>query len=79
MLSAMGTGDGERRVIESESEVTQATEATRLSRHGFQARPAKGYRHGRVLLAGDAAHVSPATGMGLNVGSTDWFGDPVKP
>ena len=46
-------------------------EATRLSRYGFQARQVEQYRRGRVLLAGDAAHVFPATGVGLNIGMTD--------
>jgi 2-polyprenyl-6-methoxyphenol hydroxylase-like FAD-dependent oxidoreductase len=46
-------------------------EASRLSRYGFQARQVDRYRDGRVLLAGDAAHVFPATGVGLNVGMLD--------
>lgn len=47
------------------------TTVTRLSRYGFQARMVERYRHGRILLAGEAAHVFPATGVGLNVGMTD--------
>ena len=43
-------------------------EATRLSRYQFQARQAERYRDGRILLAGDAAHQFPATGIGLSVG-----------
>ncbi len=46
-------------------------EVTRLSRYGFQARLADRYRHGRILLAGDAAHQFPATGIGINFGLTD--------
>jgi 2-polyprenyl-6-methoxyphenol hydroxylase-like FAD-dependent oxidoreductase len=46
-------------------------EVTRLSRYGFQARQAQQYRKGRVLLAGDAAHQFPATGIGINVGMID--------
>jgi 2-polyprenyl-6-methoxyphenol hydroxylase-like FAD-dependent oxidoreductase len=46
-------------------------EVTRLSRYGFQARQAERYRHGRILLAGDAAHQFPATGIGINFGLTD--------
>jgi hypothetical protein len=46
-------------------------EATRLSRYRFQARQAERYRAGRVLLAGDAAHQFPATGIGINVGMLD--------
>ena len=43
-------------------------EVTRLSRYGFQARQAERYRDGRILLAGDAAHQFPATGIGINFG-----------
>ena len=43
----------------------------RLSRYGFQARQAERYRDGRILLAGDAAHQFPATGIGINVGMLD--------
>jgi 2-polyprenyl-6-methoxyphenol hydroxylase-like FAD-dependent oxidoreductase len=46
-------------------------EVTRLSRYGFQARQAEHYRHGRILVAGDAAHQFPATGIGINVGMID--------
>ena len=46
-------------------------EATRLSRYGFQARQAERYRDGRILLAGDAAHLFPATGIGINAGMLD--------
>jgi hypothetical protein len=46
-------------------------EATRLSRYGFQARQAERYRDGRILLAGDAAHQFPATGIGINNGMLD--------
>ena len=46
-------------------------EVTRLSRYGFQARQAERYRDNRILLAGDAAHQFPATGIGINVGMLD--------
>jgi len=46
-------------------------EVTRLSRYGFAARQAGRYRSGRILLAGDAAHQFPATGIGINVGMLD--------
>jgi 2-polyprenyl-6-methoxyphenol hydroxylase-like FAD-dependent oxidoreductase len=46
-------------------------EATRLSRYGFEARQAERYRDGRILLAGDAAHQFPATGIGINNGLLD--------
>ena len=43
-------------------------DVTRLSRYGFHARQAERYRDGRILLAGDAAHQFPATGIGINFG-----------
>jgi FAD binding domain len=46
-------------------------EPSRLSRYQLQARRAEHYVRGRVLLAGDAAHQFPATGIGINVGMTD--------
>ncbi|MEI5101002.1 FAD-dependent monooxygenase [Streptomyces sp. PmtG] len=43
-----------------------------LSRFGNAARQAETYRRGRVLLAGDAAHMHfPAGGVGLNAGVQD--------
>ncbi|MFI6793965.1 FAD-dependent monooxygenase [Nonomuraea sp. NPDC050383] len=46
-------------------------EATRLSRFTFKAHQAERYRDGRILLAGDAAHLFPATGVALNAGMLD--------
>lgn len=46
-------------------------EPLRLSRYQFQDRQADRYRDGRVLLAGDAAHQFPATGVALNAGMID--------
>jgi hypothetical protein len=43
----------------------------RLSRYRFQARQAERYRNGRVLVAGDAAHTFPATGVGISAGMLD--------
>src|SRR5690606_14367701 len=45
---------------------------TSISRFTDMSRQAETYRKGRVLLAGDAAHVHyPAGGQGLNIGVQD--------
>lgn len=46
-------------------------EPLRLSRFTFKSRQAQRYRDGRILLAGDAAHLFPATGVALNAGMLD--------
>ncbi|MEU4341526.1 FAD-dependent monooxygenase [Nocardia sp. NPDC023852] len=46
-------------------------EPIRLSRYTFKDRQAERYRDRRVMLAGDAAHLLPATGTALNVGMLD--------
>jgi 2-polyprenyl-6-methoxyphenol hydroxylase-like FAD-dependent oxidoreductase len=46
-------------------------EPTRLTRFTFHARQAERYRDGRILVAGDAAHLFPAPGVALNVGMLD--------
>ena len=57
------------RIAGSELEVE---EAVWLSRFGNATRQAEAYRRGRVLLAGDAAHIHfPAGGQGMNVGLQD--------
>ncbi|MEU4314983.1 FAD-dependent monooxygenase [Nocardia sp. NPDC024068] len=43
----------------------------RMSRFTFKARQADRYRAGRILVAGDAAHLFPATGVALNAGLLD--------
>jgi 2-polyprenyl-6-methoxyphenol hydroxylase-like FAD-dependent oxidoreductase len=57
-----------RRVLGAELPVA---EVFRLSRYTFQARQAERYRDRRILLAGDAAHQFPATGIGINTGMLD--------
>ena len=48
------------------------TDVTWASRFRIHHRVADGYRAGRILLAGDAAHVhSPAGGQGMNLGIQD--------
>ncbi|GLW53615.1 hypothetical protein Kpho01_16260 [Kitasatospora phosalacinea] len=57
-----------RRVLGAEIPVR---EAVRLSRFTFKARHAEQYRSGRILLAGDAAHLFPATGVAISAGMLD--------
>ncbi len=52
--------------------LTRVTELLWGSRFRIHHRVADSYRAGRILLAGDAAHVhSPAGGQGMNLGITD--------
>ena len=46
-------------------------EPTRLTRFTFHARQVERYRDGRILLAGDAAHLFPAPGVALGAGLLD--------
>jgi 2-polyprenyl-6-methoxyphenol hydroxylase-like FAD-dependent oxidoreductase len=46
-------------------------EPTRLTRFTFHARHVERYRQGRIMLAGDAAHLFPAPGVALNAGMMD--------
>ncbi len=46
-------------------------EPTRLTRFTFHARHVERYRDGRIMLAGDAAHLFPAPGVALNAGMID--------
>lgn len=61
-------GDSIRRVLGADLPVG---EPHRLTRWTFAARQADRYRNGRIFVAGDAAHLFPATGIGLNVGMLD--------
>jgi 2-polyprenyl-6-methoxyphenol hydroxylase-like FAD-dependent oxidoreductase len=61
-------GDSIRRVLGVDLPLG---EPTRLTRFTFHARQVERYRDGRVLLAGDAAHLFPAPGVALNVGLLD--------
>jgi len=46
-------------------------EPLRMTRFGYSAKQAETYRDGRVLLAGDAAHLFPAGGVAINAGMMD--------
>ena len=61
-------GDSIRRVLGVDIPLG---EPTRLVRFTFHARQAERYRDGRVLLAGDAAHLFPAPGVALGAGLLD--------
>ena len=61
-------GDSIRRVLGVDLPLG---EPTRLVRFTFHARQAERYRDGRILLAGDAAHLFPAPGIALNADLID--------
>ena len=46
-------------------------EPTRLTRFTFHARQVERYREGRILMAGDAAHLFPSPGVALGAGLLD--------
>ena len=61
-------GDSIRRVLGVDLPLG---EPIRLVRFTFHARQAERYRDGRILLAGDAAHLFPAPGIALNADLID--------
>ena len=67
-MSVAELQDSIRRVLGADLPVAQTH---RLSRFTFKARQAERYRDGRILLAGDAAHLFPATGVAINAGMLD--------
>ncbi|WP_280491537.1 FAD-dependent monooxygenase [Nocardia asiatica] len=67
-LTRTELGESIRRVLGADLPLG---EPTRLTRYTFKDRQAERYRDGRILLAGDAAHLFPATGTALNVGMLD--------
>ncbi|WP_328390295.1 FAD-dependent monooxygenase [Nocardia sp. NBC_00416] len=60
--------DSVRRVLGSDIPLG---DPLRLTRFTFKDRHVERYRDGRVLIAGDAAHLLPSTGVGLNAGMLD--------
>ncbi|WP_433673136.1 FAD-dependent monooxygenase [Nocardia sp. CA-136227] len=60
--------DSIRRVLGAEIPMR---DAKRLSRFTFKDRQAEQYRAGRIMVAGDAAHLFPSTGVALNAGMLD--------
>ncbi len=72
---ALPTTDDLQRILDSRCPVSPPARITRLlwsSRFRVHHRLAAHFRQGRILLAGDAAHVhSPAGGQGMNTGIQD--------
>jgi 2-polyprenyl-6-methoxyphenol hydroxylase-like FAD-dependent oxidoreductase len=61
-------GDSIRRVLGVDLPLG---EPTRLTRFTFHARQVERYREGRILMAGDAAHLFPSPGVALGAGLLD--------
>jgi 2-polyprenyl-6-methoxyphenol hydroxylase-like FAD-dependent oxidoreductase len=61
-------GDSIRRVLGVDLPLG---EPTRLTRFTFHARQVERYRDGRILMAGDAAHLFPSPGVALGAGLLD--------
>ena len=76
-----GAGDSEPTLAELQSVLDERgpgglvlKDPVWLSKFRISERKARHYRHGRVFLAGDAAHIhSPAGGQGMNTGMQDAF------
>jgi hypothetical protein len=69
----MQTTEDELTEVDDDAPMTlgELQDSIRRVRYQLQARQAERYREGRILLAGDAAHLFPATGVGLNAGMLD--------
>ncbi|MCW8378673.1 bifunctional 3-(3-hydroxy-phenyl)propionate/3-hydroxycinnamic acid hydroxylase MhpA [Streptomyces justiciae] len=69
---AMATEDTVWRLLAERGVVPSNVELVRYAAYTFQARWARQWRRGRVLLAGDAAHLTPPfLGQGMNSGIRD--------
>ena len=72
--SAPSLAEVQSLIDERGPEGLRARDPVWLSRFGINERKVADYRHGRIFLAGDAAHVhSPAGGQGMNTGMQDAF------
>jgi len=67
-MTLIELGDSIRRVLGVDLPLG---EPTRMTRFTFHAREVERYRDGRILMAGDAAHLFPAPGVALTAGLLD--------
>jgi 2-polyprenyl-6-methoxyphenol hydroxylase-like FAD-dependent oxidoreductase len=71
-VDAPGLDDLRRALVDADGTDYGVRSAAWISRFTDMTRQAAAYRNGRVLLAGDAAHIhAPAGGQGLNIGVQD--------